>query len=304
MHNSRLVCHSSGFVVDLNHFVHVQHRLISGSVREMIVPYGYTPELLAHINQDTYQDPRLNMTIIGQNPNSRLQSILEAVANSIDALGGDIGQFGKGVKQILSWLRAPGDSVAVFTKPKTVTASDPAYALRIWVNDTYHYQIQITPISNEFYAAAHHGFAYGTTLELNLTTSIPWNGSSVISQEIISQQLRKRYAYVDGMTIILQRAEQQPEIINRQDKRTVVVGKPLKPLDDNRQIHIQMTAKRIVISDNGKGMNAVLLSRMFVPKHGSKQPLPLNEVHLQVSLKSKNYVFSIFNLFQNFFCLD
>ncbi|MFA6321208.1 MAG: hypothetical protein WCY36_05050, partial [Candidatus Omnitrophota bacterium] len=77
-------------------------------ILEKLSETGYSKDTIDIINGDTYQDPRLSIEIIGQNKNPRLQSIFEAIANSLDAQGYSIGQFGKGVKQVVDWLSNGG----------------------------------------------------------------------------------------------------------------------------------------------------------------------------------------------------
>ena len=46
-----------------------------------------------------------------QNPNPRLAALREMFANSTDSMGGHIGRFGSGVKQILYYMQKEGDEI-------------------------------------------------------------------------------------------------------------------------------------------------------------------------------------------------
>ena len=46
-----------------------------------------------------------------QNPNPRLAALREMFSNSTDSMGGHIGRFGSGVKQILYYMQKEGDTI-------------------------------------------------------------------------------------------------------------------------------------------------------------------------------------------------
>ena len=46
-----------------------------------------------------------------QNPNPRLAGLREMFSNSTDSMGGHIGRFGSGVKQILYYMQKEGDTI-------------------------------------------------------------------------------------------------------------------------------------------------------------------------------------------------
>ena len=174
--------------VDLEHFVHAQTRLAerrlspeilsrlfqrlelesqalsdesaSEAITHALAKSGYTKDIVDLINsipdernpailKSTYTDPRLDVTIIGQNPNPRAQGVYEGVSNSLDAIlksvGLQIGQFGKGVKQIIDWLEPTGeDRLDVVSRPANSTDDEPWRHLQI-TKDTVSRHLKCNP---------------------------------------------------------------------------------------------------------------------------------------------------------------
>jgi len=67
--------------------------------------------------------------------------------------------------------------------------------------------------------------------------------------------------------------------VNGFSNKAVIVGKKdaeAEATAGERRVNVIMDSHRLMIADNGSGMNAQTLSRMFVPKQGSKQTKPLS----------------------------
>jgi len=294
--------------VDLEYFVHAQNRLAEKlltddqldtalkhfgilkqnnidddyrNIIEQLAKGNYTKEGLDIINGQTYDNPRLDVEVTKQNRNARAQGVYEAVANSLDALGFKIGQFGKGVKQILSWLQPTGeDRVDVFTKKK----DGKPYRLTILKDKYGQCYIQIKEIDEqEFQGAAQASgeiLSNGTIVRVKLKDAIAptdkqRGDKQFNSQEEIVEGLRKRFAYVPAAEIFV-----QGEKLNGFETKEVIVpagGQAGRPGDSRgKRIYVSIDEHTITVIDNGIGMDAEVLSRMFVPKEGTKHPEPLS----------------------------
>ncbi|MBI4432017.1 MAG: hypothetical protein HY592_00845, partial [Candidatus Omnitrophica bacterium] len=291
--------------VDLEHFVHAQNRLAekllsetqlnktlqyleisrSGSVErdyaaiyEALANGRYDKEVIDLINADTYEDPRLAIEIVGQNKNPRAQSIYEAVSNSLDALGLNIGQFGKGVKQIVDWLGATGkDRIDVFT-----SKNGTSYQLTILRDVQGQLYIEIKQISSkELERIAGKTLLHGTVVRVTTESAIPRTDNQRDddrrnSQEGVAEGIHRRFQYVTRVRITTQTAENAiPREVNGFKNKREIVSPSIpeaKDRDEGEQVEVILEDHTLMIVDNGAGMDAKTLSRMFVPKQGSKHP--------------------------------
>ena len=311
------------FGVDLEYFVHTQNRLIDKlltkdelnkvlayleipkqitededyrRIFEELTKGNYNKEVLEIINGLTYDNPRLDVEITKQNQNARAQGVYEAVANSLDALEFKIGQFGKGVKQILSWLQPTGeDRVDVFTRKE----NGRAYQLTILKDKTGQNYIQIKEIQEKEFQdatqAAGETVTHGTIVRVKVQNKISRTDQERTekqfnSQEEIVEGLRKRFAYVPAAEIFV-----QGEKLNGFETKEVIVppgGSVGRPQDSRgKRIHVFVNEQTITIIDNGIGMDAEVLSRMFVPKKGTKPSEPLSgETSINNELKKVKVV--------------
>ncbi|MFH1768853.1 MAG: ATP-binding protein, partial [Candidatus Omnitrophota bacterium] len=296
--------------VSLEHFVYAQNKLVEGdlpqeTVRRLLnklkieegasgqdtynkifaklAQGNYTREIVDIINAGTYNDPRIRDELIeGQNKNPRAQSVYEAVSNSLDALGLEIGQFGKGVKQIISWLEANGeDRVDVFTK----TNESLPYQLTLIRDVKGQEYIQIKSVTNKvFQAAAGRDITHGTVIKVTTKAAIPrtekkLKGKSQNSQQEIIDEIHKRFPFVTAGEVTTQSGDGAPEKVNGFDEKEVIVPPEAKPYsrEDSAGKHVQVriTDHTITVVDNGRGMDAAVVSRMFTKK-GTKKPAALS----------------------------
>ncbi|MBU1043262.1 MAG: hypothetical protein KJ915_02550 [Candidatus Omnitrophica bacterium] len=236
---------------------------------------GYSKQIIDLINGDMYKNPRLNLAIFNQNIDARAQSIYEAVSNSLDALGLDIGQFGEGVKQILAWLEPSGiDKVEVFTK----TQQGLPHKLTILKDKQDQLFIQINQISPDVYnRACSDQQEQGTVVKLSVANKIPGNrqesgDSGLNSLEEIKAGIHRRFAYITSVEVTTQINQGAIETVNNFNTKEIIVpeknsGKLISDTQ-GRKVAMQLDSHSITISDNGKGMDAGDLSNMFVPVIG------------------------------------
>ncbi|MFC1623747.1 glycoside hydrolase family 15 protein [Candidatus Omnitrophota bacterium] len=312
--------------VDMEHFVVAQRRLakrilppqILGEVLEKLglspelggeraypVIYrkladgNYTKEIIDLINSDsegnsTYADPRLGVSIVGQNPNPRAQGVYEAVSNSLDALGLKIGQFGKGVKQIVDWLEMSGtDRIDVFTSQ--ASQAGIAYQLTILKDTKGQMYLQIKQIGVEtFQEAAGEPYEQGTVVRVTTSEAIPRTDQDRDlehrnSQAGIAEGVHRRFAYVPSVRVSTKtELDAKPQTVNGFEEKEVIVPSGIpryRPEDSaDRKVHVALTDNTITIVDNGFGMDSEIFSRMFVPEEGTKTPQPLSGEAAQVEL--------------------
>jgi len=298
---------ASGFRgIDLEHFVWAQLRLAESpellwqlkqkfnlgaemgdeQVYAWLIKNGLNKETIDLINGSTYPwkegGPRLEIQIVGQNKNPRAQSIYEAVANSLDAHGFHIGQFGQGVKQIIDWLTESGqDWIDVFTKSQNAQA----YQLTILKSLQGQNYISINAVSDEEFhnlarQYAGEAIAQGTIVRLRTEKAIPEKNSQIDddrrnSLEEISSGIHKRFPFVSAVDVYTQEpGESGWRKVNGFENKIVVVpagtaGQTLEP-PLGRLVKVGLSAHEITVVDNGSGMPAGIIARMFVPKEGSK----------------------------------
>ena len=303
--------------VDLEHFVHAQNRLAEkllsetqlnktlqylgisrsdsierdyAAIYEALASGRYNKEVIDLINADTYEDPRLAIEIVGQNKNPRAQSVYEAVSNSLDALGLNIGQFGKGVKQIVDWLGATGkDRIDVFT-----SKNGTSYQLTILRDTQEQYYIEIKQISlKELERIVGKTLLHGTVVRVTTEAAIPHTDDQRDddhrnSQEGIAEGIHRRFQYVTQVRITTQTAENAvPREVNGFENKREIVSPSIpetKDRDEGEQVEVILEDHALMIVDNGAGMDAKTLSRMFVPKQGSKHPEFLSDAASQSEL--------------------
>jgi len=255
---------------------------------------GYSAETVDLINRSdggyAYKDPRLNVTVLGQNANAKSQSVLEAVANSIDALRASsdhwIGQFGKGVKQILSWLDKSGrDRIDVYSKTSDGTANH----LQIVRDDHGQWYVQVSAMTEqEFFSKAGESAEQGTVVEVSATRDLSAektpDGSSVLEQ--IAGSIKDRFRFVRDVRIDLE-LNGLKDHVNGWDRRRLIFGfGDERDAFGGRHIRVGLDAHSIRIVDNGKGMNVATLSRMFIPAEGGDKQAAsqLTAEHIQNEL--------------------
>ncbi|MDP2920752.1 MAG: ATP-binding protein, partial [Candidatus Omnitrophota bacterium] len=275
---------SQGFKgIDFDHFLYCQNLLAGKKIPleeyERMVESGYIKKFVDEINRDSYNDPRFEIKVIDQNKNPRMQAILEAVSNSLDSLGLEIGQFGWGVKQILSWLEATGiDRIDVWT-----SRGDKAYQLTILKDCAGQNYIQIKPVlMDEFRKYSVNGAGNGTTVKVSVKRKIS-------SPENIIGLIRGRFPFIKTVNITTQIEDGPVEKVNGFKIIKVIVPKEGINYKDkekgNKSVHIAITENTITISDNGRGMDAEKLSKMFVPNEGDKTPKPLSAEDIEAEKK-------------------
>jgi hypothetical protein len=225
-------------------------------IHSALIEHGYTPEILDLINGDAYSDPRLLETVVTkQNKNPHVQGILEAGSNGGDALGLTLGKFGMGVKQNLVWLEDPGDEIVVTTQAEGQVMRQE----RILKGPNGQLYIQLKPSQERITTS--------TRVQIKVQRQIRKN-----MLDRISQAIQDRFAFVTRIKYFVENQGQRIELNGHSGKR-LLAGTP-QPIIPGGQVTIQLAAHEICISDNGSGMNASQLSRMFVPGYGSKAPDP------------------------------
>ncbi|MEA3368737.1 MAG: hypothetical protein U9Q24_00035 [Candidatus Ratteibacteria bacterium] len=246
---------------------------IYGEIYKNLAEGNYHKEIIDLINGRTYpqQDPPLRTDITHQNENPQAQGVYEAVSNSLDALGLNIKQFGKGVKQILSWLKpGGGDRIDVFSRAKEGTP----YQLTILKDSQGQNYIRIRKISlQDFQKAAGQAIKQGTILKVSTEKKIPLTDKDLDrkhrnSQEGIISGIHKRFPYVTEAEITTQVGGREKEKVNGFEEKKSIVSSDMSAIpaeSKGRFVQVELTEQTIKVIDNGRGMNAEIISGMFVP---------------------------------------
>ncbi|MBN1492761.1 MAG: hypothetical protein JW938_01290 [Candidatus Omnitrophica bacterium] len=299
--------------VDLEHFVTAIEGLSIGVLSDknklrMVMrqlgldPRNYTPEsalqevyaalvsgkltkaVIDSIAADNYADPDMDKSIYGQNSNPRQQSILEAVSNGLDALGLEIGKFGKGIKQHVAWLEPTGhDRIDVFTRP--VNAPERQWfqlTILKGINGQLYIQLRTRDLTKsqlqDMIRSSHakkivNSLEHGTIVALSVENAIPrMRGQGDNPQEVIEDEIHKRFAWVDDVSVFTERIGKEPHEVNGFKEKKVIVGEKMhSKVERHGRVYVASDDNSVVIADNGGGMTQGLLSRMFVPDLSSKE---------------------------------
>lgn len=260
----------SGISVELGIKNIADSEIAYSQVFEKLAAGGLTKKIVDLINEDTFSadNVRLEVDIVDQNSNPRVQGVYEAISNSLDALGFSIGQFGKGVKQLLAWLEPNGsDRIEVLSRP----SGGQPYRLIIRKKSSGEYQISINKASlSEF---VRHGVSSGLgALTHGTIVNIVMDG--VIHgtlQEGIVSGIHKRFPFATEADISTQIGRAAVSPVNGfENKKVIVPAEGFPPADKKGAVRVKITEHTVSIADNGKGMDAQTLARMFVPRSGSK----------------------------------
>ena len=262
------------------------------------------------INGDTYKynnDNRYDNLVEGQNSAPRQQSIFEAVANSIDAIlsdeensQGTIGQFGKGIKQALTWLSSGSeDKIEVWSRE----TGGQAYKTTIIKDSQGQYYIQTAEVELSQYLEHSKNNQHGTIIKIFIADGIPPTKQEVSSNQYVSQEeivtgLHKRYPFVTDIRINTKRSdESDSKYINGYETKqqlipqAEIVAATSNPDGTQRIIDVEFTKNTVAIMDNGRGMNAQVIADMFVPQSGTKHPAPLSGEATQQELEKVKAVY-------------
>ncbi len=266
------------------------------AIAEALADGRYDARIIDFINADprdpatsTYADPELQETIGLQNKNPFTQSVYEAVSNSLDAMGLEIGQFGKGVKQALDWMEWGGNRGRV----EVVTRTAPGRALMLTIRPDAEGRlfIQIQRVSDREFAARAGAMPSGTSLRIVPGRKIPATAStgrdSLVSQEGILSGIRRRYPFITRVNIALRQAGRSLGIVNGFEHKGVIVppGVEITHAPPEKTVTVSVDDDAITIVDPGRGMSGRVLGRMFVPGLTTKAPEVLDGDAVDAQLK-------------------
>lgn len=242
------------------------------SVYEHLAQVGYSPEVVDKIKGNESPDIALDRTVSYQSGSSRIQSIVEAVANSVDALGGSIGQFGMGVKQILAWLEN-GERLEVVSK------KIDGVAYRLIIGRTAgEFNVAIHPISNDDFKGAMGGVdsLQGTVIHVVKNKDIEREGDGITLQRI-NDMVPRRFSFVKWINMWTRAGQEELHFVNGWENRKVLAGRENLTHENMAMSETDQREKMIVVSlesrdlrimDTGTGMDFQVLSRMFLPVDG------------------------------------
>jgi|GEM_PF-6173751 len=238
-------------------------------------------------------EDEVGVLVRDQNSNPQKQGVFEAVSNSLDAMGFKIGQFGKGVKQLISWLE-PGDSIDVYTRRQ----GGQAFALTLTRGpDTVavngrpareSYYISLRPCTAaEFGAAAEAenvpGLEHGTVVRVGTVRKIASSRDEAGAGRpntipAIITGIHERFPFVPAAVITTQVNDFPPVKVNGYEHKIRIVPAQgpvaARELGKQGNVHIRITGNSIAIVDDGSGMGGDTVARMFVT--GTKGADPFN----------------------------
>ncbi len=262
-------------------------------VYQYLAKAGYSEGIISKIKGDTEPDVALDRTVLFQSGSSKIQSVIEAVANSIDALGGSIGQFGMGVKQILAWLE-DGERVEVFSKKQ---GGNP-YRLVI-ARQAGNFQVAIFQSTEEDFrkAMGRISSGQGTVINVIKNKDIPADGEGITLNRI-EQSIHRRFAYVSKWLNLWTRVGTSDlKHVNGWEHRTALAGLTNLTHENNPETRNKQNELTIIVSleprtlrmiDTGNGMDFQVLSRMFLPVEGGDKENKVMTTPEEIETETQN----------------
>ena len=178
-----------------------------------------------------------------QNPNPRLAAVREMFSNSTDSMGGHIGRFGSGVKQILYYMQKEGDSIH---------CESQWWCLDIFFRGkTLYYQLSK---SSE----------YRTGMRIRIKSD------NLPQEEDVQRELRERFA-VSRIAY----AELNGRRISHLNPLYSLSGQ--EDIDPQKKIEVRLGGGFLEVADTGKGADEASLAFMFAACHVSKEQVPAKE---------------------------
>lgn len=226
---------------------------------------GLPLEGLRELFHESIVDPRSQIEQERQSGNPKVQGVIEAVANSVDAIAGSkdtIGQFGIGVKQLLTCLDHISDDLYVVSKTDTDSTyhavqlkrgANGKIFLHFLTNQELSSLREKDPVS---FPEGNHG----TSITIRKEKGIESNFAEETKDKIREQA----FPFTQGVSVAL-----EGELINGHETKRAIIGKQKNILPQGR-VDVTFTPHQIQVKDNGIGMNLNTLSRMFSSYQGTK----------------------------------
>ena len=223
------------------------------------IPKGFFSDRLAEITRER------------QSPQPLQQSVAEAVSNSIDAIliqqgqERSIGQWGRGIKMLLSYLDHPQDSIIV-----TTTQNNETWQIEIRKggdNRLYLSSSKVESSSSSSQSPTEEPKQNGTTLRLKKYEPLTQD-----FLEQLKQRLKNRFGVVKEVMIKINN-----EQINKDEIIDVKEDKPIPRDHSLGEVNVTLDPKEIKVEDNGCGMNPDQLLSMFITGAGSKPFVEIND---------------------------
>jgi hypothetical protein len=221
-------------------------------MRKVIVGESYLPEIRKSFERGKAPKKRIDILVSRQNADPQVQGVIEAISNALDAVGAreKIGQFGLGVKQLLSLLESGRGELTVLTKGPT------GEILKLRARRGFNQEFFINFSSpNEDdqlqFEHAEHGTIIsvdGLELDAELT-------------DRTTSEVRQRFAVVPEAEIVMNGEQIGQEIAS-------VSGVQPESLRPHGRVSVDVTSQRISIRDTGSGMETRSLFKMFMAGQG------------------------------------
>ena len=265
--------------IDLEHDTEAMRRLTANKDMEalrQIAAQGISASRADEILDGNYTDPQFLKEIFDQNPDPKGQGFSEAIANAIDALGGAIGQFGWGIKQMLAWLPNDGTSSLSFV---THDGGGQAYEKRLFRGeDGQVYTTGVRAISLEDFEAKAGGITQGTRMLLELAQPLSkgsWDeDADRLTQIGLAKRAMARFTFSRKADILIRVGGEEERWVNGWESRKVITGQAHAKKARNEDIVVDITPHRIMITDRGTGMGLATIARMFIPGTGGTKQVP------------------------------
>ena len=292
--------------VDLDHYIDslirltemaTEKRLEEYGAYEDLISKGYDAGLIDSINGKSFRKREWDYIIDRQNDDPRSEAVFQAVMNSLTALGLELSQFGIGVKQIIDWLEPNGKDRL------NVTTAKEGKAYRLSILRSKAGQLFIQPPKeiglNEFQKAAGKNYSSGTVVKVTVKNKIPqkegitFAGERTSSQSSIVKGIHEKFPFITAAKITTEMEWEGVvrEVNGFKEKELLAgVGGPTLEEDRGREVSVRFTDYSLAIVDNGEGMDAERMSKMFVPKYGSSNPPPLDLEGVKRELKKVSVV--------------
>ena len=178
-----------------------------------------------------------------QNPNPRLAALREMFSNSTDSMGGHIGRFGSGVKQILYYMQKEGDSIH---------CESQGWCLDIFFRGKILY------------------YRLSKSSKYRKGMKITIKSDNLPQEEVVRRELRERFAISR-----IAYAELNGKKVSHLSPLYSLSGQ--KDIDPEKKIEVRLGGGFLEVEDTGKGADESSLAFMFAACHVSKEQVTAEE---------------------------
>ncbi len=197
---------------------------------------------------------RDEIVVLRQSPDAKKQSVVEAVSNALDALREEqIGEKGLGIKQALAFLDKNSGEIRVTSATRDGQVN--VLNVKLGADGKYYEHVKRCDVDGDAPPLS------GTEVVI-----IPSEKMSEERVREIIETIKYKFRLTLDASIYVNNV-----LINGYTRVTKASGEEVKRKQTDARVDVSVSSDKIVVRDNGRGMSASILSRMFIPRSGTKK---------------------------------